>query len=320
MKTKKLIKKLLIAAGYAVLFSLNVNCGYHEKVPVKKIFPLPLQSQSQMISIPVELVSQLAGFNLQSNYQFSFSLEGCDSGYHLEFTESNGEILVYESDTNCYVKLNGLEINGVTFHASEPFSSWNSGSQAVYESQLDPDHKLELTILSQLNSPVTDSDKVTFKFREIKVEGNFQYSSEDLKRNQPIDFVGSHAPAYELTEMLVLKKKKGQIYFKLYFNCLSYMDNIQDDPSCEGQLLNELTYTLTDANVITDIDFEEVGNQFAIKTHSGIDFIQDSILTPHGGFSITIKFSLKDIVANKKYVVFLKNAENSYAVHHISFE
>ncbi|NRA47227.1 MAG: hypothetical protein HRU09_19935 [Oligoflexales bacterium] len=320
MKLGSLIKPLKVVCCASLFLSLLVACGYKEKGAVKKDWPLTQKLKSDMVPISVELVSELEGLNLHSAYQYNFSIDGCDSGYSIDFDESQDEIMVFESDTNCIAKLNAFKINGVSFNPEEPFLSWKTGEVALYTSSQNPEHKLQMSIVSQLGSPLKSSDKIIFKFRELEVKEGIEYATAGLKNSQSLEFLGNHAPPYELTHMLVTKKKKGQISFKVHFNCLSAMDNRQSEVSCEGQNLKDLKYALANEGSIETVDFESVEEQFALDSRSKKEFFQDESYAPNGGFTIKLKFSLKEIVAKSKYLLFLKNDEDSFSIHHISFE
>lgn len=163
------------------------------------------------------LANSIGGVNVEV---YQMTLENCSSGLLGNNTSTPETIPAYLRDQNCVVKLASFVFQGKTFlpkgTGAVPFTSWNAGSTAVYT---DGSTLVDVQIVSQLSSPIQDTDTVVYNFAL-----NTKSSPLAVSNKKNVFLKGTDAPNFKIAEggaNCISLTSEGAGLFSFTLNCTS---------------------------------------------------------------------------------------------------
>lgn len=131
-------------------------------------------STSPFLSIPTSVApdseyedhSAGAGFALADATSYSISLTGCATGLTGTATQVDPNLKVYKQDRGCLGQLTEFVFNGNTYSpvTGEEFSTYLANDTAFFANDADPDDQVMVIVISQLSTPISVADTVSYKF------------------------------------------------------------------------------------------------------------------------------------------------------------
>ncbi|NRA63890.1 MAG: hypothetical protein HRU19_05370 [Pseudobacteriovorax sp.] len=127
--------------------------GSHDKSS-RETLRLPL-----LVSSPLGLSSGISDMVI--------AVGNCRSGYSAELKVLSPDIEMYRFDRDCLASINSFTINGAEFTAKLPF---DTGERAKNIFSSKTGDEAQVIVVSQLSSPLKDSDQISFSIRLLDNE------------------------------------------------------------------------------------------------------------------------------------------------------
>ena len=158
----------------------------------------------------------------------SLSVEACRSGYTTQTPNAN-TIRLYRGDKNCIVKLVSFKLNSVYYNLkgsdAQPFTSWEAGDTAIFESTVAPASLLKVTVMQQIQKMDSFEDyQVIYAFEDVN--GNPFHAAPVPKSSRPSALASSLngesliTPQFTLLETLyITTNEDGSASLSFTFGC-----------------------------------------------------------------------------------------------------
>lgn len=168
-----------------------------------------LSSDHTLVEVPIIMRDETEGSNEDSGLNLAngdaipasivITLANCTSGL-TGSNSSQSSLTVYLNDTNCLAKLTSFSLYSQTFQpsgaGSSPFTTWLAGDTATFIGSSGDSVKLK--VVSQLNSPTTTTELVSYSFTAIKVATNSVTSILPSGQSLTLTVAGRDAPNFKI--------------------------------------------------------------------------------------------------------------------------
>jgi hypothetical protein len=259
--------------------ALDMRHGGNRRDEVK---PTPVQEQVQ-VALSLH-GSAGSGLQLTDAASFRMALDGCSSG--LAYPEiTTATIAVYKNDVDCKVKLLSFVLNGVTWVAGNaaPFSTWAPGDTAQFVNQADASMTTKVVVQSQLNSPISGSESVSYAFTQSLVGGGETIAPDAVAAGHTLSVSGQDAPQFTISSIRwagMTAAGAGQFVFTL--DCMAAVSGSGESEACSGLRLSDVKYKLVQDTYGGSLTLEQAGDIFAAGGANSVD-VADRLAAGAGG-------------------------------------
>ncbi|MEY4064280.1 MAG: hypothetical protein RIR26_488 [Pseudomonadota bacterium] len=212
---------------------------------------------------------------------FKIDVTGCESG----FTGTNlntSPIYLVKFDLNCLATLKEFSFGGVTYTGS---LSGAAGTKAIFSGGT---KQLSVSIESQLGSPLSDSDRISYKFNEITEGGSQNPTKITYSSGHSIAIAGSDSPNMEISSINISSLAAGGVpSWLIKFDCNSNVVNGNACPSAggEAQKISDMDVKVIEDTTNGTLTLAQADSLFESAGGSAV-FVPMGDL-PHGGMSGT---------------------------------
>ena len=239
-----------LAFGKVVCASLALTviaaCGpVLESVGLESDDEKTVASETELLSLDVNVETQAQAFALAAATKFNISLGACASGYTAEANETKAALNVYRFDRGCLAKLTSLEYGGIVYlpSAGVPFTTWLPGDSAIFTDG--GSNSIRVTVAAQLSNPVGTLDTVAYSFTEI-AQGTDQVLEKNVVGSgKTMSVEGQAAPSFQVKSLSftgITVAGAGQFSFSL--ECTQALTGSGVDSICKDLKLSQLKYIL----------------------------------------------------------------------------
>ena len=204
---------------------------------------------------PTEVNIQFSNSNA---IEYQINIEGCKSGYEAKLTAKTTSVNLYKRDQDCLAKLVGFTINGDRFKiiTDQSFSTYAKGDKAIFSNSKktktgDKLYKLvQATVASQLSSPLSQKDKVSYNLHSLNHEPRIQ---EVLNLSYGIPGNAQPKGDKSLSFQLINGQLSGTgnqiLRYRFRLGCLKPIEINPSSPEvqCDSWDYSEISYTLVAA-------------------------------------------------------------------------
>lgn len=235
------------------------------------------------------------GFALDSaplleTISYTISMEQCVSGLTGAASNSTPYLQAYLQDHGCLAKLMSIQFRNLTWTVApkQGFFTYKAGEKATFIANNDGITQLQVTVVSQLNDPITTADTVSYSFIE-KQPGNDSVVT-NFKISVKTSVLGQISPSFLLRKGdLIGITPTGAGRFSFLFECDVPIMMEGKTPYCHDNRLDQTRYILLKDPLDHQLTFDEVNALFTNGT--GIlpvaipdDFLAAAAPYPNGGF------------------------------------
>jgi hypothetical protein len=293
-KKKRLLEPLTLIS----IFHLTSACGpqladigYKNETTSS---PSSEGPKEDLVSISVRVEEkknpQASSFNLADATSFTVILTGCASGQTGTATQSDPSLGVYKFDQSCVGQLTSFQFNGSTYtpDPSDGFESYAIGDSATFIDALNPNNKFRVVVTSQLNSPISGTESISYSFSQILAGDDQKFAEEVVSAPHTVSVSGIGAPAFKVKELSYVgmtAQGAGQFQFKL--ECDATLTGTGGTTACQDNLLSSLRYKLVKDTFGGVLDITQAASLF---TTGGISIDPTEVIPvgngslPKGGF------------------------------------
>lgn len=216
---------------------------------------------------------------------FSISLEGCASGYTSTATEVSTGLQVYKFDQNCLAKLTTFTVGGIVYvpTAATPFSTWLAGDTATFEDQSDPTNLINVTVVSQLDNPISGTEPVTYAYSQVSQGADENIADSVVGDSHVLSVGGLEAPSFTIAGVTfngITATGGGQFVFTL--ECTANITGAAATTACLESNFTDLKYKLVADTYGSTLTYADAQSIFASGPIS-IDTATDVVAIGAGG-------------------------------------
>lgn len=283
-------------------------------------------SQEPDVSVDVNIVEKSAGLALASvnASAYKLTLAGCASGYNnggAQYTEAVANINLYQNDQGCLLKLDQFTVNGITYvpKAGSTFTTFLPPEVAVYENTLDAADIINVSVVTQLNSPITAGpETVSYAFTKVQAGNDTNGSVVDVSDAHNVSISGVPAPNFKIKSAALQATNaitaSGAGLFDIQVEC-----NVAiAASSCSGQDMfsagaYKMSYVLVDTDSIATFDAAGLEAKFGGADESTIVIGNVRAEDPgvdNGGFNISGKQGPDQIHLNPGMTLIIRVDDN----------
>lgn len=248
-------------------------------------------SKKQDIMVPLLVGAGRTEFTTAK--QYSMSLEGCSSGLH--YANIDAPIIkVYKNDRNCLVKLNRFTYKGSAWvpSSNKPFTTWQEGDVAYFVSKESPNLSLKVTVSSQLDNPISGAARVIYFFSDIRKGSNQTVEKPTISDSHDIGIEGQDAPPFSALSVSfagISESGSGKFIFTL--ECNSKVTLVNNELTCEGLPLSQVSYLLVKDIYSSALDIEQAHSLFTTETPTFV--MEDDMIEASAGGTVNGGFRTK---------------------------
>ena len=227
---------------------------------------------------------------LQDSISYTISMEQCASGLTSIANNSAPYLQAYLLDHGCLAKLMSIQFRNLTWTVApkQGFSTYKAGEKATFIANNDGITQLQVTVVSQLNDPITSADTVSYSFIE-KQPGNDSVVT-NFKISVKTSVLGQVSPSFFLRKGdLIGITPTGAARFSFLFECDVPIVIDGKTPYCHDNRLDQTRYILLKDPLDHQLTFDEVNTLFTngagmFSVTIPDDFIAAAAPYPNGGF------------------------------------
>ena len=286
-------KKLLATALFST--AAMIACGGEEKGSPTESSQLPetITTDSgevlELSQVGVEVSGEGSGLYLASAESFKLQVTGCASGYATSQLTDPVSVNVYKFDRNCVAQLSEVTVGGIVY---TPPASPNWAAGQVNEFSATGGEKLNITVQSNLNNPVSGTETIQFAYAEIESSAGDNLGSSDVSDGHAISVGGEEAPAFLMRKVeLVGITVGGEGQYQITMECEENLVSGASD-TCKSQDLSGMKFKLIEDTYSGSLTLAEAASLFPadeLSIQSGDIFAAGSDATyPAGGFKPTV--------------------------------
>lgn len=269
-------------------------------------------SQGELITIPVDVADQDAGFALAPATDFSILVEGCVSKQTDTATAADPDINVFKFDQGCRAKLTTFVTNGLTYipTAGDPFTTWLAGDTATFEDQANPANLIAVSVTSTLDDPISGTEAVQYGFSQITAGIDQAVSASAVSDSHNFSVEGQAAPDFTITNVSfvgITGTGAGQFVFDLQCN-LGQTAGTTTAVNCGDVSLADLDYKLIKDTFGSTMDISQAATIFATAGTS----IQDTDVTNGIGFGTATLDGPDEIALNSNMILIIRAGGASF--------
>lgn len=246
--------------GLCLLLLVVAECGLQtaaDEIAIKNATQAIADGRGILVNVQISLNQETTtGSSLVVNpTTLSVTVSGCASGYSQSgiITTVVGAVLqAYKFDYNCLAKLNQFIVNGMTYNQLTGFTTWLPNDTGTFVNSTNPLDILQVSVKTQLNSPVTGSELVSYTFSSTT--GTYKnIVSSVLIGSHAISVTGNTAPTFAIKAVNFeavtplattgVPSSGGAGVFDFLFECVA--------PQTNSGLVNAACYDAT----LTDIKY-----------------------------------------------------------------
>lgn len=270
----------------------------------------------RLVTIPASLSRPSFGL-LAAADSFVISLEGCASGYTSTADETSLSLQVYKYDLRCLAKLTTFTYNGKTYLPTnvDASTAWAKDDVMTYDVENGTGaDAVTVKILSQLISPVSGIESVSYQFSELIKGADETLLEANVSSSSALTVASEDPPSFtiksvELTEIT----DDGAGIFDFILECTADMEG---SSVCEDVDLPNLRYKLVQDTYDSTLVIDEAHALFSSGTSATIDpndyLLDPTGPAPNGGFRALGLVGPNEMALNRNMIFIIQASEMSY--------
>jgi len=275
-------------------------------------------STRETVTVGVNVQEKGVGFKLASANSFNMSLVGCASGLtQSNITQANPSIDVYKFDQGCLVQLNSFVMGGITYTpaSGDPFGSYAPGDIATFEEAANPANKYTVVITSQLSSPISGQEAVSYTFTQLAAGTDEAIAKSVVGDSHSLSVSGQDAPNMDIVGVTMNGMTAGGAgQFIMKIECLAAITGTTPNFNCGTNLLTSMKYKLvkdTYGSVLTAAQAAAIfdGSESSVTAPDLLALASSG--APNGGFN-TSTVTGPAVMHNNPNMLFVIKAGASY--------
>lgn len=203
---------------FVLLIALQSGCGGALK---EKVSGEGKSKESEMIELDLLIENQSMSLGLlsASTVDFVVQVNNCSSGYSTTVTSTTADpvstVSLYSYDTDCVAELEQFDWAGETWNRAGG-GLLSTGSAIFVDSGT---NEMNVTVYTQLTSPLTDGGTATFVFQELLLGNDFVVT--DYSFSETIEVIGLEAPNVSVNhvDLTAIESGTGIATFTLSIEC-----------------------------------------------------------------------------------------------------
>jgi len=196
---------------------------------------------------------------------------GCASGYTISSASNgtsataitSGVVNLYKGDRTCLVKLTSLTVAGVVYNntgtGAVDFTTWTPNSVATFAktgSTGTAGDLIKVFVVTQVSSPVTTSDTISYAFTDILAGATNNVSQSAVSTAVPLSASGRESPKLSLAQARYLSTNAdGSANMSFTVACSTNVTGSSGDYSCPNAADTSGLSGATTDNLATQISY-----------------------------------------------------------------